>query len=60
VVTIGTDIAKRSFYVREGKAVFYYSFDQDKMTGKVQTFLFHGSKSQVAGTPSRVQYVIDW
>jgi hypothetical protein len=35
----GENIAKRIFYVREGKAVFYYHFGKTQITGKVRTFL---------------------
>lgn len=30
----GTDIAKRIFYIREAKAVFYYHFGKSQITGK--------------------------
>lgn len=35
----GENIAKRIFYVREGKAVFYYHFGKSQITGKIRTFL---------------------
>jgi hypothetical protein len=35
----GTDIAKRSFYVKEGKAVVRYHFEKSQVTGKVRTFI---------------------
>lgn len=35
----GTDIAKRIFYVSEGKAVFFYHFAKSQVTGKVSTFI---------------------
>jgi hypothetical protein len=38
-VTPGTDIAKRVFYVREGKLVVQYHFAKSQITGKVKTFL---------------------
>lgn len=38
-VNDGSDIAKRIFYVREGKAVFYYHFAKGQISGKVKTFL---------------------
>lgn len=38
-VPAGSDIAKRSFYVREGKAVVRYHFEKSQVTGKVKTYL---------------------
>jgi hypothetical protein len=35
----GEDIAKRIFYVREGKAVFYYHFGKSQITGRIRTFM---------------------
>ena len=35
----GTDIAKRIFYVREGKAVFYYHFGKSQISGKIKTYM---------------------
>lgn len=40
----GTDVSKRIFYVREGKAVFFYHFGKSQITGKIQT-LFHTKQS---------------
>lgn len=38
-VSNGTDIAKRVFYVPEGKAVFFYHFAKSQITGQVKTYL---------------------
>ena len=35
----GTDIAKRVFFVREGKSVFYFHFGKSQITGKIKTYL---------------------
>jgi hypothetical protein len=35
----GSDIARRVFYIREGKAIFYYHFGKGQITGKIKTFL---------------------
>jgi hypothetical protein len=35
----GEDIAKRVFYVREAKAVFYYHFGKSQISGKIKTFM---------------------
>eukprot|EP01038_Epipyxis_sp_PR26KG_P004830 gene4830-6769_t len=35
----GNDISKKVFFVREGKAVFYYHFGKSQITGKIRTFL---------------------
>jgi hypothetical protein len=35
----GTDIAKRSFFVKEGKAVVRYHFEKSQVTGKVKTYI---------------------
>lgn len=35
----GSAIAKRSFYVREGKAVVRYHFEQSQVSGRIKTFL---------------------
>lgn len=35
----GSDIAKRIFYIREAKAVFYYHFGKSQITGKIKTYL---------------------
>lgn len=35
----GTDIAKRIFYVREGKAVFYFHFGKSQISGQIKTYM---------------------
>jgi hypothetical protein len=39
LVALGTDICRRIFYVREGKAVFYNHFGKSQVSGKVTTFM---------------------
>jgi hypothetical protein len=35
----GTDVAKRVFYVREGKVIVQYHFGNSQISGKIKTFL---------------------
>jgi hypothetical protein len=39
MLIIGTDIAKREFFVREGKSVFFFHFGKSQITGKIKTYL---------------------
>ena len=39
MLILGADIAKREFFVREGKSVFFFHFGKSQITGKIKTYL---------------------
>jgi hypothetical protein len=47
----GADIARRTFFVKDGKAVFQYHFAEGKITSQLKTYNHSRGSSSISGAP---------